>query len=134
MKKGGTRVPPESLWEKECLLPALGVPVNIDWSEAGPLFRQIFQRKNGGHRANRDARTAIDALGRMDVQLRFRSELRLIFARVDAIHRADIHTGGVFCADAGLGNHVSHSRFSFIKLQAGASVRIGTTGKKVLIS
>src|SRR5436190_1941115 len=50
----------------------------------------------------------IDALGRMDVKLSFRLERRLVFARMNAVHRADIHARGVFGADARLGNHVSH--------------------------
>jgi hypothetical protein len=29
---------------------------------------------------------------------------------VDAVHRADINTGGVFRVDAGFCNHVSHSK------------------------
>jgi hypothetical protein len=31
---------------------------------------------------------------------------------VDAIHRADVHAGCVFCSDARLGNHVRHFEFS----------------------
>src|SRR5207245_6878203 len=69
-----------------------------------------FERKNSRHRADRDARAAVDAFRGMDIQLRFALEIRFILARMNAIHGADIHTGGVFCADAGLGNHVSHSR------------------------
>jgi hypothetical protein len=27
---------------------------------------------------------------------------------VDAVHRADVDAGGIFCADAGLGDYVGH--------------------------
>src|SRR5690242_14529959 len=92
------------------LFPSFGVPIGVDWCEAGPLLRQIFESKNGGYRTNGDACAAIDAFGGMDVKLRFGGEFRLILARMDAVHRADIHTSSVFCADARLGDHVSHSR------------------------
>src|ERR671922_890523 len=121
-EKGGTQVPPGSLSKTSLvkrLFSALGVPVGVDGREAGPFLRQILESKNGGHGGKRDAGAAIDAFRRGGVQLRFRGKLRLIFARVDAIHRADIHTGGVFCADARLGNHVSHSRSPLLNFRPG---------------
>src|SRR5439155_24836484 len=84
------------------------VPIGVDGSEAVPLFREVFQRENSGHGANRYASATIDAFGRVDIKLSLRLESRLILARMDAVHRADIHARGVFCADARLGNHVSH--------------------------
>src|SRR5215472_11845441 len=83
------------------LLASLGVPVGIHWGEAGPFLRQIFKGKNRGHRTDRHARAAVDAFRGVDVELRLGCEFRFILAWVNAIHRADIHAGGVFCADAG---------------------------------
>ena len=73
-----------------------------------PFFRQIFEREDGGHRADWNAGAAIDAFSRMDVELRFRLKIRFVLAGMDAVDRADIHASGVFCADARLGNHVGH--------------------------
>src|SRR6266852_8622606 len=94
---------------KTALLSLFCVPIGVDWGEAIPLFRKIFERENSGDRANGYASAAIDAFGRVDVQLRLSLERRFVLARMDAVHRTDIHTRGVFCADARLGNHVSHS-------------------------
>jgi hypothetical protein len=90
------------------LLPPLGIPIGVDGRETIPLFRQILERKDGGHWTDRDARSAIDAFRGMDIQLCFALELCLILARMDTVHRAHIHTSGVFCADARLGDDISH--------------------------
>ena len=63
-------------------------------------------------RARRHAGAAVDALFRMDVQHRRGCELRLVLARVDAVHRADVHAGGVFGFDAGVGDDEWHARES----------------------
>src|SRR3954463_12142162 len=47
----------------------------------------------------------------VDVKLRGAFELGLIFARVDAVDRANVDTGGVLHVHAWLGNHVSHCFF-----------------------
>ena len=94
IKKGGTPdVPPKfennlsTSYETE-LLPLLCIPVGIDRSEVVPLFREVFERENSGHRTNGYARATIDAFGRMDVKLSFRLERRLVFARMNEIGRA----------------------------------------------
>src|SRR5229473_4242670 len=93
---------------KKELLPLFCVPVSVDRREAIPLFGEIFERENSGHGANRDAGATIDAFRRVDVELGLSLESRLILAGMNAVHRTDIHARGVFCADARLGNHVSH--------------------------
>src|SRR5256885_14399338 len=87
----------------------LRVPIRVDRRIALPLFRQVFQRENRGHRADRHARAAIDAFRGIDVQLLLGFMLRLVLAGVDAIHRAHIHAGGVLGADARFGDDVSHA-------------------------
>src|SRR5216684_2806677 len=93
---------------KTGLLSLFCVPIGVDWREAIPLFGEIFERENGSHRADGNASATIDAFGRMDIQLRLGLERRFVLAGMDAVHRADVHARGVFCADARLGNHVSH--------------------------
>ncbi len=66
------------------------VPISVDRREAIPLFREIFEGENSGHRANGYAGSAIDAFGRVDVELRLGLEGRFVLARMDAVHGADI--------------------------------------------
>src|SRR6267143_3448343 len=94
---------------KTALLSLFCIPISVDWREAIPLFREIFERENSGHRANRYASATVDTFGRVDVELSLSLESRFILARMDTVHGADVHASGVFCADARLGNHVSHS-------------------------
>jgi hypothetical protein len=39
----------------------LGIPIGVDGGKALPLIRQVFERKDGGNRTNRDTCTTIDA-------------------------------------------------------------------------
>src|SRR6267378_1211880 len=94
---------------KTALLSLFCVPIGVDWREAVPLFGKIFERENGGHGADGNASATIDAFGRVNIELRFGLERRFVFAGMDAVHRANVHARGVFCADARLGNHISHS-------------------------
>jgi hypothetical protein len=82
--------------------------VGILLREALPLLRQIVGGKDGGNRADGNARAAIDALDRVDKQLIHFSVLRFILLGVNAIHRAGVHTGSVFRSDTGFRDHVSH--------------------------
>src|SRR5712692_2769699 len=86
----------------------LRVPVGVERREARPLLRQILKGENSGYRADGHARAAIDALDRTDVKLGFFFKGRFIFARMDAVHRTNIHAGGVFGPDAGLSDYISH--------------------------
>jgi hypothetical protein len=93
---------------KKELLSLLCIPIGVDRSEVIPLFGEIFERENSGHRTNGHAGSTIDALRRVNIELRLRLESRFVLARMDTVHWTDIHASGVFCADARLGNHVSH--------------------------
>jgi hypothetical protein len=73
-----------------------------------PLFRQIIGGENGRHRANRYARTAVNTFHWIDEELIGRFKSFFIFLGMDTIHRAGIDAGGIFRADAGFCNHVSH--------------------------
>jgi hypothetical protein len=87
-----------------------GEEIRVNGSVALPLLRQVFESENGGHRANRDARAAIDAFHWVDIKLRYAFEAGFIFARVNAIHRANVHARGILGAGAGFGDYVSHSK------------------------
>ena len=60
-------------------------------------------RLNGTHR---HAGAAVDALVRVDIQHLRLGKPGLILTRVNAVHRADIDTGRIFRADAGLADDV----------------------------
>ena len=73
-----------------------------------PFFRQIVQRKNGGYRADGNAGAAIDALDGVDIKHLRVGEAGIFFFRMDTIDRARVNAGGVFGADAGFSNYISH--------------------------
>src|SRR5580704_12861515 len=93
--------------ERELLL---RVKVRVDRRVTLPLLRTVFERENCGNRANRHTSTAVDTLRGIDEELLHAFMLGLILARVDAVDRADVNARSVFCADAGLGSHICHSR------------------------
>src|SRR4030095_15509303 len=74
-----------------------------------PLVRHLVEGKDRLDRAGRDARSAVDALVRMDVEHLGALEGRLVLPGMDAIHRADVDAGAVLGADAGLRNYIGHS-------------------------
>src|SRR5262252_2769208 len=82
--------------------------LRIHFREMRPLLRQIIQREDGRNRADWYACTTIDALDWVDVELRHGLVIHLVLLRVDAVHRAGIHTRCVFGAYARLCNDVCH--------------------------
>jgi hypothetical protein len=86
----------------------------VEFGKVIPLLGQIVQRKNRGHWADGHAGAAIDALHRIDVELRDFLEartaiiVRCVLLRVDAIYGAGIDAGGVLYSDAGFGNDEGH--------------------------
>src|SRR6187549_2027917 len=81
----------------------------IEGGEALPLRRDLLLRVDRVDRASLDARVAVDALVGIDVELLVRVVVGLLGGRMDAIHRADLHTRVVLLADARLRDHVGHS-------------------------
>ena len=80
--------------------------VRVGFGVLRPLIRQVFLGKNRGDGAGVDTQRAIDAVGRVDIQLRVG-----VFA-VDAIHWADIDTCLVFDVDARFSDDVGHGDVS----------------------
>ena len=76
--------------------------------KVGPLLGQVVGGKNGRDRAGRDARTAVDALDRVNEQLIGFAEAGFVLLGVDAIDRTGVYTGGVLGADTGFCNDVCH--------------------------
>ena len=88
----------------------------------GPLRRKVFLRIDGMDRAFIDAQSAVDAGVWVDEELACLTEIALVLAGVDAIHWADLDTGGVLRSDAWFSDDVCH-RFS-LKPPCAAGVRI----------
>src|ERR1700692_4007126 len=86
----------------------------VDLDIRVPLLRQIIHRENGGHGADRNTGPAVNAFGGIDVQLRHFIERRAsivisaALCRMDTIHRAYIHTRGIFGSDTRFGDDVCH--------------------------
>src|SRR5689334_1748942 len=95
-----------------CLL--VGVPVGVDLREVLPLLRQVVFGEDRLYGAGRLACAAINALVRMDVEQLRRLELRLILARMDAVHRANVYASRVFGPYAGFRNNISHLSLSLL--------------------
>ena len=70
--------------------------------------RRVVAVVDRGDRSGRHARTAIDALLRMDIEHVHRREFRLVFAGVNAIDGTYVHTRRVFGFNARIRNHERH--------------------------
>src|SRR5690606_36503877 len=64
------------------------------------VLRHVLFRIDGAQRALGLARPAVDALVGVDVEL--------VVALIYAVHRADVDTGAILDANAGLGDDVRH--------------------------
>src|SRR5260370_31937029 len=86
----------------------------VDLDVRVALLRQIIHHENGCHRTDRYTGAAINALSRIDIQLRHFIERRSAIVigsalcRMDAIHRAHVHTRSIFGPDTGFGDDVGH--------------------------
>jgi len=78
---------------------------------ARPLLGQIVGSKNSRDWAHWNARAAIDAFNRIDVELLLIGVGSLVLLGMDAVNRACIHAGGVFRSDTGFRNYICHESF-----------------------
>jgi hypothetical protein len=97
MQLGGTNY---NLFEEIC----------VDLDILLPFFWCRRFLKNGGDGTGRLASATIDALVRIDIQLLNRIKIFLALCRMDAVNRADIHTGCILYTDARLSNNVGHGK------------------------
>ena len=90
-------------------LPRLpSVILRVALGEGLPLLRQVIEGEDRRDGADWDARAAINALNRIDIEHLFRGVSFLILLRMNAIDRTSIYAGGVLSPDAGFCNHVCH--------------------------
>src|SRR4051812_1327089 len=82
--------------------------LGVDVAEALPLVGQLVLGEARVDRARLDARVAVDALLRVDVELLDLVVVRLVGRGVDAVDRADLDARVVLRADARLGDDVGH--------------------------
>ena len=89
-----------------------------------PFLGKVIQREYRRNRANWYAGAAVDALDRVNEKLINLFEpgaavfvLRVLF-RMDAVHRAGIHTGRILSPDAGFCNYIRHSAILLIHRQS----------------
>jgi hypothetical protein len=88
-----------------------GEPVGVDLHILQPLFWKIFLWKDSLHGAFIDAKPAVDACLRVDIQhLKLIMQCR-IFGWLNAINGTDIYTCGVFGPNTRLSNNVRHRRW-----------------------
>src|SRR5438445_1627749 len=86
----------------------------VDLNVRVPLLRQIIQRENCRHRADRYTGAAINSLGGIDIELRHFIERRAAIVigstlrRMNTIHRTHVHTGSIFGPDTGFSDDVCH--------------------------
>jgi Tfp pilus assembly protein PilF len=99
------RIAPARTGQRGGLPPVVG---GVARGEALPLFRQIVERENGGNRTDGNARAAIDAFHRIDVEQLLVGVGRLVLLRVNAVDRAGVDAGGVFRPNTGLSDYVCH--------------------------
>ena len=87
----------------------LAVVSGVAGGKISPFLRKIVESEDGGDRADRNARAAIDALYGIDIkQLRLRVIGFILFG-MNAIDRAGVDAGGVFCSNARFCYYVCHS-------------------------
>src|SRR5215470_19034885 len=76
------------------------VPVRVDLLVLLPLPRDRLLGEDRGHGTGRLTVSALNADVRIDVEHLRGGEVRLVLARMDAIHRANVDAGRVLRSDA----------------------------------
>jgi hypothetical protein len=82
--------------------------VGIHRSEVLPLLGKVVFSEDRLDGAGRLARATVDAFIGMDIQQLHVREIVFVFARMDAVYRADIHTSCVLSPYAGFSDNVRH--------------------------
>src|ERR1700761_3091377 len=93
--------------------------------EALPLLRQVIAREDRRHRTHRNARAAVDALHRINEQLIHGVRTSLIRLRMNAVHRAGVHTRPVLGSNARFRNYIRHN-VNLLK-SSGCLILLGVT-------
>jgi len=82
--------------------------LSIDLDERLPLFGQVLFGIDGLDGADRGTGPTVDAGHRVNIELLYFVELRLILTRMDAIYRTDLDAFAGLLADTRLRNDKSH--------------------------
>jgi hypothetical protein len=80
--------------------------LRVHFNRAFVFFRHVIQREDGIGGAYRNAGAAINAVVRVDIELRGLFKAGLIFARMNAVNRANVNA--LFVFRTSLDNYVSH--------------------------
>jgi hypothetical protein len=80
----------------------------VPFYEFRELAGYVLVPENRFDRTFLDALIAVDTYLRIDIKHLRRCEIRFMLGRMDAVNRADHNARGVFHANAGFGNHISH--------------------------
>ena len=86
--------------------PLLPIVIGVDLDEMLPLFWDIIFTEDRFHRTGGLTRATVNTLVRIDVEHFSTLELRLVFPRMDAINRTDIHTSRVFGSNTGFADDI----------------------------
>jgi len=86
-------------------------PFGVDFDVFVPFFGEVFFGEDGLNGAFVDAEAAVDAGFGIDVEHLEVGVFFVVFGGLDAIHGADINTGGVFGSDARFSDHMRHGGF-----------------------
>src|SRR5688572_27103668 len=77
-------------------------------NESGPPPGSFVERKDRLDGARRHARAAVDALVGVNIKHVGRLIVPFVLTRVDAVHRTDVHAGGVLRSNARLADDIRH--------------------------
>jgi hypothetical protein len=102
--------------------------LSIYFGEMFPFVRQVIEGEDRRYRTHGYAGSTVDALDRIDIQLRLIGECFRILLRVNAVHWASIHTCRILGADAWFCDDVCHVYEPFMSfLSTSFATRIGCT-------
>src|SRR5947209_11058319 len=101
-------------------LASSGVVARVRLDVAAPFFGHLVLGEAGVDRAGVDAGVAVDALGRVDMEMLSRLVARFVLRWMDAVDRTYLDARVVLRPDAGLGYHVRHrrSQITLLRLRA----------------
>jgi hypothetical protein len=87
------------------------------FAELFPFFGQVVAAEDRGHRADRNARAAVDALDGIDEELIVGVGTVFVSLGVNTIYRTSVHTRPILRADTGFRNYIRHLNFSLVLLE-----------------
>src|SRR5262249_62256649 len=105
------------------------VVIGVDLDVFAPLRRHRALLEDRADGAGRLAGATVNALIGIDIEHLDVLEVWLALRGVDAIYRTDIHAGGIFDADTGLGNYIRHGRRAPLQFRYQARLQASRAGR-----